>query len=144
MNKGSQKGFIFRRTTGPIGSPVAYFVTGILCVSAFLTTLRSLRQIPGVCIFRRLTGVPCPGCGLTRSVVATAHLDIATALSFHVFGPLFFVICLTVFGLATAQRFFSVDIPWKSIEKWSKWPIIFLSVAWLAWAAHRAFLVAIR
>jgi hypothetical protein len=40
---------------------------------------------PGVtlCTFRRATGVPCPGCGLTRGVTALASGDVATGLAYN-------------------------------------------------------------
>jgi hypothetical protein len=41
-----------------------------------------------LCYFRRFSGLPCPGCGLTRSVVAMAQGDWRLALAFHPFGPL--------------------------------------------------------
>ena len=141
---GSSKSLFLRRIPGPIGSPIAYWFTGFLCLSAFLVPLQKLQTVPQVCIFHRLTGVPCPGCGLSRSVVASAHFDIATALSFHIFGPLFLLVCIVVFVLSTLQRFLGLDIPWKRIGVWSKWPIILVSVTWLTWAAHRALLVALR
>src|SRR5213082_114107 len=46
---------------------------------------------PPLCPFRLLTGLPCPGCGLTRSVVSLAHGDLAAALTFHPLGPLLIV-----------------------------------------------------
>jgi hypothetical protein len=39
------------------------------------------------CILRRTTGLPCPGCGSTRSLAAWAHLDPLSALRFN---PLLF------------------------------------------------------
>lgn len=43
------------------------------------------------CIFRFLTGIPCPGCGLTRAYTALLHLDLSAAFSFH---PLFWAVPL--------------------------------------------------
>jgi hypothetical protein len=40
------------------------------------------RLAPG-CPFHALTGVPCPGCGTTRALVALAHGDFAGALAFN-------------------------------------------------------------
>lgn len=41
-----------------------------------------------LCLFRRVTGYPCPTCGSTRSVVALLHGDLGR--SFH-FSPLLWV-----------------------------------------------------
>lgn len=38
-------------------------------------------QIP--CIFLHFTGIPCPGCGMTRSLIAAFMLDFGKAFSFH-------------------------------------------------------------
>lgn len=40
------------------------------------------------CIMRLLTGLPCPGCGMTRSWVHLAHGDVVTAFEYNFFGPL--------------------------------------------------------
>lgn len=37
------------------------------------------------CIFRKLTGLRCPGCGLTRAVLRLARLDLAGAFSCNQF-----------------------------------------------------------
>jgi hypothetical protein len=41
---------------------------------------------PLTCPLRRLTGIPCPLCGMTRSVVAAAHGHIVQSLSFNPLG----------------------------------------------------------
>ncbi|MCB1324181.1 MAG: DUF2752 domain-containing protein [Spirochaetales bacterium] len=38
------------------------------------------------CLFRNLTGLPCPGCGLTRSVVSVFHMEFRTAYYYHPMG----------------------------------------------------------
>ena len=43
-------------------------------------------RLPGVCTFRNLTGLPCAGCGLTRSWVALAQGDPAASSSYHRLG----------------------------------------------------------
>jgi len=44
--------------------------------------------VPNVCLLRQASGVPCPGCGLTRSLVAGVHADWATSLAHHRMGLL--------------------------------------------------------
>lgn len=47
--------------------------------------------LPEICLSKRMFGVRCPGCGLTRSVVTTARGDLQTAFLFHPAGPLVFL-----------------------------------------------------
>ena len=49
-----------------------------------------------ICWFKWLSGFPCPGCGLTRSVTCLSHLQFAKALAYHPFGPV-------VYGLFVAN-----------------------------------------
>lgn len=44
------------------------------------------RALPPLCLFRLVTGLPCPGCGITRSVVDLVHGDLAASLHHHPFG----------------------------------------------------------
>jgi hypothetical protein len=47
-----------------------------------------------VCPFRKATGLPCPGCGLTRSFCAVAKGHLERAFEFHALGPALFVVLL--------------------------------------------------
>ncbi len=42
-----------------------------------------------VCPFHTVTGLPCPGCGLSRALLSLASGDWAAALRFHPFTPYF-------------------------------------------------------
>jgi hypothetical protein len=47
-------------------------------------------SLPGwVCPFFRLTGIPCPGCGLSRASMLLLKGDLAGSLRFHAFAPIF-------------------------------------------------------
>ena len=41
-----------------------------------------------LCPFRAVTGLDCPGCGMTRSCTHTMHGDLWHALELHPLGPL--------------------------------------------------------
>lgn len=44
--------------------------------------------VPGwICPWKAATGLPCPGCGLTRASIWLVRGDIAGALKFHPFAP---------------------------------------------------------
>jgi len=43
-------------------------------------------QLPGMCTFRSVTGIPCPGCGLLRSMVSAMHGDVAKSIEYHRLG----------------------------------------------------------
>ena len=45
-----------------------------------------------ICIVRRMTGLPCPGCGLTRSFCAIAKGHVERGFAFHWLGPALFVV----------------------------------------------------
>lgn len=42
--------------------------------------------LPTACTFRRATGLPCAGCGLTRAVVLLLHGRLSDSLAVHPFG----------------------------------------------------------
>ena len=50
----------------------------------------TIAGMPALCPFKNVTGLPCPGCGLTRSVVYAAHGQWQQAFTYHPFGLLFF------------------------------------------------------
>lgn len=63
----------------------------VLGLSFALPTLQSRHAWVNIpCLFKTITHLPCPACGLTRSFVQTAHGNIARAFDFHLLGPLLF------------------------------------------------------
>ncbi|MGE5644351.1 MAG: DUF2752 domain-containing protein [Acidobacteriota bacterium] len=49
-----------------------------------------------VCLLRRAAGIPCPTCGMTRSVVLTLRGDPAAAFAINPAGPLWVLAALTL------------------------------------------------
>lgn len=57
------------------------------------------------CPIRFMTGIPCPGCGMTRAVTSALHLDFAEAFRFHPLFPLApFLILYMIFEDVVPRR----------------------------------------
>ena len=85
--------------------PIAFFLTAaVLGLSLALPLPRHglIAGVPSVCPFFNLTGLPCPGCGLTRSFVSVGHGHVREAFAWHPLGPLLFAGAL-VYLVGTAR-----------------------------------------
>ena len=65
-------------------------------------------SLPEACMSRRIFGISCPGCGLTRSFVATARGDFRSAVKWNAMGPVLFVVVL-------------FQIPYRALEYLGIW-----------------------
>ena len=61
-------------------------IAALLVAGATVLPVAMLRDSPVICPFRRVTGLPCPACGLTRSWQAAAHLRVTESLGYHPLG----------------------------------------------------------
>jgi hypothetical protein len=61
--------------------------------------------IPSMCSTRVLTGIDCPGCGLTRAFISISHGRFLEAWQFN---PASFAV----------YAFVAAQIPWHSIQLW--------------------------
>lgn len=111
-----------------------------LGVSALLSP-EHIEDGPVICPFRRLTGLPCPGCGLTRSWTYLTHGWWRESLHVHLFGP---ILALVVLVLAVAVvRAWVRRTPAPSLDRLVRHPVALLViVAWLGWAVARAVIAA--
>lgn len=73
----------------------------ILLAAAAILGLWVMMDWP--CALRSLTGIPCPGCGLSRAWLSALRLDLAAACSYH---PMFWSIpILVLYALFDGQLF---------------------------------------
>jgi len=93
-----------RRRRYPLSHHVLFLVmcTGVIVGSFLLNVSFGSRlampwmefPLPSVCQFRNLTGLDCPGCGLSRAFVSIAHGDLAAAWKYNAASLLVFALLL--------------------------------------------------
>jgi hypothetical protein len=88
--------------------------------------------LPGVCTFKRLLGIGCPGCGLTRCFISIAHGDLAAAWAYNPMGILLF-----------AATVFQVPFRWLQLRRIRRGsPTVRWSVLnWFLWFVMLALIV---
>jgi hypothetical protein len=70
------------------GRPLAFLAGAALLAP---TLLRPGAHGPVLCPFRRVTGVWCPTCGMTRAFAWMAHGDLHESLRYHPLAPLLLI-----------------------------------------------------
>ena len=69
-----------------------------------------------LCFFKHLTGLDCPGCGLTRSFLSLARGHFLDAFHFNAAGPLVYLLFLAIFierAVCLARPHFRLHLaPW--------------------------------
>lgn len=56
-----------------------------------------------LCPFKMLTGFPCPGCGITKSLVYLYQGDLGRSFYYHIFGPFAFLFCIVAIVTLSAE-----------------------------------------
>jgi len=96
-----------QRTYGQIELGIIFGTIAILAlVSARVLPLQE--NLPP-CLFRAATGIPCPSCGTTRSLVHLAHGDIAGSLILNPLFSLAMMTALCLFIVSSARLLFNVS-----------------------------------
>ncbi len=109
----------------------------VALVAACFLSPASIEDGPVLCPVRALTGLPCPGCGLTRSWVYLTHGWWRESFLTHPFGPLAAAVVVTLAVLAVRARLRRTPPP--SLDRLVRHPVaIAVAVAWLGFAVLRA------
>jgi hypothetical protein len=74
----------------------AYLIAIYLVIILLNYLTSNFTNSPTLCPFRLLTGLPCPGCGLTRSIGVLAQGNLQLSLNFHPLGIVIVFIALLI------------------------------------------------
>jgi len=102
-------------------------------------------NLPGWdCPIFRVTGIPCPGCGLTRAVILLLKGDVQASLHFHAFAPILVLTALALILTLLLPR--SITQPAISrvemLEQKTGFTVIIIVGLILYWLARLLFLQA--
>jgi hypothetical protein len=98
----------------PLFHLVLLALSACVLLLAAVLTIRSGTQVllplidmplPELCTMRRMTGLSCPGCGLTRSFISLAHGDLRSSWLYNPAGVFWFVAI-------------AFQVPYRSVQLW--------------------------
>jgi hypothetical protein len=117
----------------------AMVIAGTVGVQIALVSL----SLPGwECPFFRVTGIPCPGCGLTRAVILLLKGDLQASLRFHAFAPIVLLSAVALVLVLLLPR--SITQPaiskMEMLEQQTGLTVIILVGLILYWLARLLFL----
>lgn len=116
-------------------APLNLAMSGTLILTAVYLVARYAiiaGTVPHVCLFSYFTGYPCPGCGVTRSLIAMSHFDLAGSLDANPAGTLLMVLLASqiVFGGAFFINQYIGECLAKALRIVNK---VFLTTIFLVW-----------
>ena len=83
---------------------IAAIITLLLpLVLMFLNHDNHLETDQSLCPFKMITGFPCPGCGITKSLVYFYEGDLLKSLYYHILGPFVIVFCFLLLVVLTTE-----------------------------------------
>ncbi len=87
----------------PAGDFKSGLFASVVLAGTLLLSLNPNSHGPA-CLIRATTGVPCPGCGMTRSLSAIWRGDLLSSFRFHPLGIPLFLVCLSAILIVCLER----------------------------------------
>jgi len=98
-----------RRITVDSGSAATFIIiTGIILFCIVMKPIEN--PLFTICLFKLITGIDCPTCGITRSLIYLFHGDITNAVRMNPLGIPVFVLLLYQFIKLSLQIFFHTNV----------------------------------
>jgi hypothetical protein len=114
-------------------------LTGLAGAVLLVSAIFHPETLPKVqaCHFYAITGLPCPGCGLTRAFCAISHGQWGAAWGFNPFGFLFYLATLGVLILPWVWPRQPRLRAWVNERRWLVWSPLAVGLAMIAYNCYR-------
>ncbi|TRX23612.1 DUF2752 domain-containing protein [Flavobacterium franklandianum] len=89
-----------RKIYGIIGAFITLMVPFFLILFDQNTHLETDQSL---CPLKMLSGFPCPGCGITKSLVYLYEGDLQKSLYYHILGPFVILFCIVTIGVLATE-----------------------------------------
>lgn len=91
-----------------------------------------------ICPFRAVTGLLCPGCGMTRAFCALGHGELMRAIHFNALSPLLYLALLVIWvgALATLLNLSSVSSALMRLRPNASVSVAILAAVLIWWAVR--------
>ncbi|MFC1537639.1 DUF2752 domain-containing protein [Gemmatimonadota bacterium] len=115
-----------------------FLALAVIFTISFLIDARTSALIPRVCIWQNFTGLPCPFCGLTRSICEISHGRLFEAMDFNLFGPVVYAtgilaLAMSLYIWVSGGKSFMN----KRLSFALKWAAAAAGLLWLVWWVWR-------
>ena len=118
---------------------VFLLLSGVFAASALLPLPHGasgqIGSLPSICLFYHWTGLPCPGCGLTRSFVCLGHGELRESLHWHPLGPAIFLVLALLWlrcGLFWLSGITLLPLPPRTVSRLSAFACLTVLLTGLA------------
>ena len=92
-----------------------------------ITNNGSLESEQSFCPFKMLTGFPCPGCGITKSLVYLYEGELLKSIAFHLFGPVVLVLSIYFLIKLSLELYYKKPF-FANIFNKKKWTYTFVAL----------------
>jgi hypothetical protein len=95
-----------------------------------LRETRGVGWMPG-CLFRKYTGIECPGCGMTRGTYAILHGEFIEGFLYNPVGMILFPLAMIALGIEVIGWVRGKPLPFRLNP--GRWGATVLAVVIIAW-----------
>ena len=106
-------------------------VFAVVCITLGIGYAALVRRGIGIpCPFHAITGLRCPGCGISRALAALLHGDIGSFFAYNLFSPIIVLYLLFVGAMATGCYVAHGRFSYRSPCRWADIGVLAAALFW--------------